>query len=154
MSSGGAPLPVLLGKYLCLRHVVHPQFASHGVRSQQMLQSLCGCADVWSSSTARTIATRMQVRVPQHIAKMSVAVYTTLALVVLSASFVVVPVKELRTGSLHVQVRARLASSLLHLRAVLLHAYSHCIVRHACLYPHSQSTATGERYATCRSSRG
>lgn len=44
---------------------------------------------------------------PQHIAKMSVAVYTTLALVVLSASFVVVPVKELRTGSLHVQVRGR-----------------------------------------------
>jgi hypothetical protein len=32
------------------------------------------------------------------------AFFTTLALVILAASFVVIPVKELRTGSLHVQV--------------------------------------------------
>lgn len=40
----------------------------------------------------------MQVRVPQQAAKMSVAVYTALALSILSAASVVVPVKEARSG--------------------------------------------------------
>jgi hypothetical protein len=47
----------------------------------------------------------LQVEVPADEAKMTIAVYTTLALVVLSSSFVVVPVQEATSGALTVQVR-------------------------------------------------
>ena len=55
----------------------------------------------------RSPAPCSQGRVPREGAQLGLALYVTLALSVLSASFVVQPVRERASGSRHVQARGR-----------------------------------------------